>query len=83
MCLLAKGSVEIYFEMLLRPWDYAASNLIVEEAGGVCSSIDGPLDPFDQCAVLAANDTGNLEYLKKVIRDESGGIRDTGSIWDD
>ena len=50
MCLLAKGSVEMYFEMLLRPWDYAASNLIVEEAGGVCSSIDGPLDPFDQCA---------------------------------
>ena len=33
MCLLAKGSLDIYFEMLLRPWDYAASSLMVEEAG--------------------------------------------------
>ena len=83
MCLLAKGSLEIYFEMLLRPWDYAASSLIVEEAGGVCSSIDGPLDPFDQCAVLAANSKENLDYLKKVIREEAGGTRKDGSIWRD
>ena len=83
MCLLAKGSVDIYFEMLLRPWDYAASNLIVEEAGGVCSSIDGPLDPFDQCAVLAANSKDNLERLKKLIKEEIGDLRDTGSIWRD
>ena len=83
MCLLAKGSVEMYFEMLLRPWDYAASNLIVEEAGGVCSSLDGPLDPFDQCAALAANTLENLEYLKKVVKEESGDMKLTGSIWDD
>ena len=83
MCLLANGSLDIYFEMLLRPWDYAASNLIVEESGGFCSSIDGPLDPFDQCAVLAANSQENLEYLKKVIKEESGGTELTGSIWDD
>ena len=83
MCLLAKGSVEIYFEMLLRPWDYAASSLIVEEAGGVCSSVEGPLDPFDQCAVLAANSPENLERLKKIIKEESGDTKMTGSIWDD
>ena len=82
MCLLAKGSFEIYFEMLLRPWDYAASSLIVEEAGGVCSSLDGPLDPFDQCAVLAANTQENMDYLRTVIEEE-GGIRKEGSIWRD
>ncbi len=83
MCLLAKGSLEIYFEMLLRPWDYAASSLIVEEAGGVCSSIDGPLDPFDQCPVLAANSKENLDYLKNVIKEEAGGTKKDGSIWRD
>ncbi len=83
MCLLAKGSLDIYFEMLLRPWDYAASSLIVEEAGGVCSSTDGPLDMFDQCAVLACNSRENLDYLKRVIREEAGERRDTGSIWRD
>ena len=83
MCLLAKGSFEIYFEMLLRPWDYAASSLIVTEAGGACSSLDGPLDLFDQCPVLAANNEENLDYLKKVIIDEIGDKRREGSIWRD
>ena len=83
MCLLAKGSVEVYFEMLLRPWDYAAANLIVEEAGGVCSSLDGPLDLFDQCAVLAANSPENLERLKRSIKEESGDFHTSGSIWGD
>ena len=82
MCLLAKGSLEIYFEMLLRPWDYAASSLIVEEAGGVCSSMDGLLDPFDQCAVLAANSKENLDYLREVIWEE-GSTTKEGSIWRD
>ena len=81
MCLLAKGSVDVYFEMLLRPWDYAASSLIVEEAGGICSSLDGPLDPFDQCAVLACNNKKNLDRLKEVIIDEIGDERKAGSIW--
>ena len=83
MCLLAKGSVDVYFEMLLRPWDYAASSLIVTEAGGVCSSLDGPLDPFDQCAVLASNNKRNLDRLKDVIIDVVGEKRDDGSIWRD
>ncbi len=83
MCLLAKGSLEIYFEMLLRPWDYAASSLIIKEAGGVCSSLDGPLDLFDQCAVLAANTEENLDYLKNVIREEANGVKKDGTIWRD
>ncbi len=83
MCLLAKGSLDIYFEMLLRPWDYAAASLVVEEAGGACSSIDGPLDMFDQCMVLACNNDENLNYLKKVVKEETGGNVDTGSIWRD
>ena len=69
--------------MLLRPWDYAASSLIVKEAGGVCSSIDGPLDPFDQCAVLAANSEENLNYLRNVINEEASGTKKDGSIWRD
>ena len=83
MCLLAKGSLEMYFEMLLRPWDYAASSLIVEEAGGMCSSLDGPLDMFDQCAVFAANSRDNLDYLRDVVLEEMADSRPGGSIWRD
>ena len=83
MCLLAKGSVDMYFEMLLRPWDYAASSLIVKEAGGSCSSLDGPLDLFDQCPVLAANSADNLEYLRETVISVAGDRRPEGSIWGD
>ncbi|MBO5520057.1 MAG: inositol monophosphatase [Eubacterium sp.] len=32
---LACGRVDYFFEMLLKPWDFAAGALLVEEAGGI------------------------------------------------
>lgn len=81
MCLLAKGSIDMYFEMLLSPWDYAAASLIIKEAGGCSSSLDGPLNIFDQCSVLAANNKENLDYLRNVVIEELKDIRPQGSIW--
>lgn len=81
MCLLAKGSIDMYFEMLLCPWDHAAAGLIVKEAGGYSSSLDGPLNLFDQCPVLAANNKENFDYLKSTIIEELKDIRPEGSIW--
>lgn len=81
MCLVARGSTEIYFEMLLRPWDYAAASLIVEEAGGVCSSLNGPLDLFDQDMAFASNSRENLDRIRDIVRDTVGTDLDLGSIW--
>ncbi len=37
LCDIACGRAELYFELKLSPWDYAAGSLIVKEAGGcVC-----------------------------------------------
>lgn len=37
LCDIACGRAELFFELRLSPWDYAAGSLIVEEAGGcVC-----------------------------------------------
>ena len=55
----------------------------MNSSASVCSSTDGPLDMFDQCGVLACNTAENLDYLKKVIKEEAGAKRDTGSIWRD
>ncbi|MDD6143857.1 MAG: inositol monophosphatase family protein [bacterium] len=35
LAYVAAGRQDIYFELLLKPWDYAAGALLVEEAGGV------------------------------------------------
>ena len=41
MCSVAAGRAELFFELVLSPWDYAAGALIVEEAGGIVTDIDG------------------------------------------
>ncbi len=41
LCCLACGRAELFFELMLSPWDYAAGALIVEEAGGYVSDFEG------------------------------------------
>ena len=56
MCAIAAGWCELNFEWVLQPWDYAAVSLILEEAGGRISRIDGkPLDIYAPCPVVAGN----------------------------
>lgn len=56
MCSVAAGRAELYFEMLVSPWDFAAGALIIEEAGGIVSTIDGKeLGNFEKTTILARN----------------------------
>lgn len=41
LCHVASGSLDGYFERGLNPWDFAAGQLIVREAGGVVSDLSG------------------------------------------
>jgi histidinol-phosphatase len=40
-CLVAEGSLEIACDSIMELWDYAAVQLLVEEAGGRCTTYDG------------------------------------------
>jgi len=40
-CLVAEGAAEVMLEGEIAPWDIAAVQVIVEEAGGVLTDIDG------------------------------------------
>ncbi len=56
LCSIAAGRAELYFELKLSPWDYAAGSLLVQEAGGIVTTIDGEDLRFDgPCSVLAKN----------------------------
>ena len=54
LCTIACGKAELYFELILSPWDYAAGALIVEEAGGIVSRPDGTPLTFDKKQAVAA-----------------------------
>ena len=63
LCSVAAGRAEIYFELILSPWDFAAGALIVEEAGGVVTNMDdGEVPCLEKSPVLARNKKDNRIY---------------------
>ena len=40
LCQLAAGKLDVYYEIGIQPWDWAAAALIVTEAGGVTLGVD-------------------------------------------
>ena len=56
LAYLACGRHDAYFELTLKPWDYAAGSLIVQEAGGIfCQPASGDLRYDRSAAILAAS----------------------------
>ena len=56
-CQVAAGRADVFFECRLSPWDFAASSLIVEEAGGHLTRLDGAaIDPRESGSVWCTND---------------------------
>jgi myo-inositol-1(or 4)-monophosphatase len=53
---VAAGRFDAFWERNLKPWDIAAGILIVREAGGVVSDMDGRDAMLDNGHILAAND---------------------------
>jgi myo-inositol-1(or 4)-monophosphatase len=55
LCYVGAGRFESFWEQHLKPWDVAAGSLIVEEAGGRITGMDGA--PFDASAghLVASN----------------------------
>jgi myo-inositol-1(or 4)-monophosphatase len=54
---LAAGRLDGFFEAKLRPWDIAAGQLLVHEAGGRCTHFDGSPLKLDAGEMLAGSPT--------------------------
>lgn len=69
LCYLAMGRCELYFEYVLSPWDFAAASLILQEAGGHLCTLDGsPLPLTKTSGVFAANSSENLARLVEISK---------------
>lgn len=65
LCTIAAGRAELYFELRLQPWDYAAGSLIVREAGGTVSRVEGgEIDLTRACSVLAIGSNVDASFLR-------------------
>lgn len=69
ICYMAAGKCELYFEYRLSPWDFAAAMLILEEAGGIITDLQGNrLSGTSHSGVLAANNRKNFDKLFSIVR---------------
>lgn len=67
LCYVAAGRFDGFWEQYLRPWDVAAGALIVSEAGGRVTGMDGA--PFDPAAAHLVASNGRVhDPMLEVIR---------------
>ena len=76
LAYLACGRHDAFFELNLKPWDYAAGSLIVREAGGVVSM---PLNPgefrYDRSSAILASSAAIAEEVAAVFTRVTGSLR--------
>ena len=59
----AAGVYDGFFEFRLSPWDIAAGQIIVREAGGICSGITGNDDALKTGNVICGNEFIHAELV--------------------
>ena len=68
LCYMAAGKCELYYEMRLFPWDYAAAGLIFTEAGGILTGFAGGPIPYDRPSpLIGANTQENYDRLSAIV----------------
>lgn len=64
LAYVAAGRLDAYWEAGLMPWDIAAGILLVQEAGGIVTGIDGASVDLEKGDVLATNPALQREFIK-------------------
>lgn len=66
LCYVACGRHDMFFELSLFPWDYAAGSIIIEEAGGIITDRDGKKPPLHKRSeIYAGNKNAYKEFFDK------------------
>ena len=68
LCCVACGRVDALWEFGPRPWDVAARALIVTEAGGQVTNLDGSALDLDGRRILACNGKLHRAMRKTIAR---------------
>lgn len=71
LCMVAQGSLDCFWELILMPWDFAAGWLLVEEAGGVVTRVDGTPMSLADGTLLAASGAALAEELERRVAGSS------------
>ena len=66
ICYVASGKADLFFELILRPWDWAGATVILREAGGIAKTAEGKnVDPSKIQSYICGNKK-NLEEFYEI-----------------
>jgi len=65
---VAAGRFDAFWELTLAPWDVAAGVVLVREAGGIVTTLDGSADVLGHGSIVAGNPTMH-RWLLNLLRD--------------
>lgn len=68
ICFVAAGRINGYFEKELKPWDYAAAGLILEECGGYMSDWQGGKIEYTKPSSFVCGSEKAYNYLLNTIQ---------------
>jgi myo-inositol-1(or 4)-monophosphatase len=66
LCDVACGRFDAFWEFRLAPWDVAAGILIIREAGGIVTGLDGQPAPVAHGPIVAGNPTMHAWLLEQL-----------------
>lgn len=75
LCYLACGRFDGFWELQLKPWDTAAGLLLLREAGGTATLLDGSPYDIHQPEILASNGKIHGQMREVVEKVRGGGAR--------
>ena len=64
MAFVAAGRLDGYWERNLQPWDMAAGQIMIREAGGTVSGFEGNDDPLKTGHLICGNEFVHGELVK-------------------
>ena len=68
LAYVACGRLDLYFHFSLYPWDLAAGIVLIGEAGGTVTELEGQPVGIHSRTVVAANHSIHRDFVKSVVR---------------
>jgi myo-inositol-1(or 4)-monophosphatase len=68
MAYVAAGRIDAYVSLFLNPWDFAAGKIIVEEAGGVATTVTGETLGFEATSTVLVSNPNLFQELFTFLR---------------
>ncbi|MGN0522621.1 MAG: inositol monophosphatase family protein [Eubacterium sp.] len=68
ICYVAAGKADLYYEMILRPWDWAGASVILQEAGGKAFTFDKEAVSADKITSFVCGNDNSLRDFYEILQ---------------